>query len=149
MCSTFKYIVWPIRVWCWLYAGRNRFADTVLSVNQWYWNFSSWKCEITLEQLSLYLILFADDMVIFSDTPEGLQLSLDRLQRYCDSWNLTVNSDKTNVMVFRKGGMLSNNEQWFYNGVILEIIKSKKISNDQELIQSYLTSCPQNQQGNN
>ena len=31
---------------------------------------------ITLEQLSLYLILFADDMILFSDTPEGLQLSL-------------------------------------------------------------------------
>ena len=77
---------------------------------------------ITLEQLSLYLILFADDMVIFSDTPEGLQLSLNRLQRYCDSWNLTVNSDKTKVMVFRKGGRLSNNEQWFYNGVTLEIV---------------------------
>ena len=79
---------------------------------------------ITLEQLSLYLILFADDMVIFSDTPEGLQLSLslDRLHRYCDSWNLTVNSDKTKVMVFRKGGRLSNNEQWFYNGVTLEIV---------------------------
>ena len=77
---------------------------------------------ITLEQLSLYLILFADDMVIFSDTPEGLQLSLDRLQRYCDSWNLTVNSDKTKVMVFRKGGRLSNNEQWFYNGVTLEMV---------------------------
>ena len=76
---------------------------------------------ITLEQLSLYLILFADDMVIFSDTPEGLQLSLDRLQRYCDSWNLT-GFDKTEVMVFRKGGRLSNNEQWFYNGVTLEIV---------------------------
>ena len=28
-------------------------------------------------------------------------------------------------------------------------IKSKKISNDQELIQSDPTSCPQNQKGNN
>ena len=27
--------------------------------------------------------------------------------------------------------------------------QSKKISNDQELIQSDLTSCPQNQKGNN
>ena len=33
---------------------------------------------ITLDQLSLYLILFADDAVLFSDTPEGLQLSLDK-----------------------------------------------------------------------
>ena len=29
------------------------------------------------------------------------------------------------------------------------IVKSKKISNDQELIQSEPTSCPQNQKGNN
>ena len=28
-------------------------------------------------------------------------------------------------------------------------VKSKKISNDQELIQSVPTSCPQNQKGNN
>ena len=28
-------------------------------------------------------------------------------------------------------------------------LKSKKVSNDQELIQSDLTSCPQNQKGNN
>ena len=29
------------------------------------------------------------------------------------------------------------------------VLKSKKISNDQELIQSDPTSCPQNQKGNN
>ena len=34
---------------------------------------------IALDQLSLYLILFADDAVLFSDTPEGLQLTLDKL----------------------------------------------------------------------
>ena len=27
---------------------------------------------ITLDQLSIYLLLFADDAVIFSETPEGL-----------------------------------------------------------------------------
>ena len=30
-----------------------------------------------------------------------------------------------------------------------DIVQSKKISNDQELIQSDPTSCPQNQKGNN
>ena len=30
---------------------------------------------ITLDQLTLYLLLFADDAVIFSETPEGLQKS--------------------------------------------------------------------------
>ena len=61
-------------------------------------------------------------MVIFSETPEGLQLSLNRQQKYCDIWNLTVNGDKTKIMVFRKGGILSQHEKWYYNGIELEIV---------------------------
>ena len=34
---------------------------------------------ITLDQLSLYIVRFADDAVIFSDTPQGLQQSLIEL----------------------------------------------------------------------
>ena len=77
---------------------------------------------ITLDQLSLYLVLFADDAVIFSDTPQGLQQSLNKLQQYCETWNLTVNVDKTKIMVFRKGGILSRVEKWYYNGVEIEIV---------------------------
>ena len=36
-----------------------------------------------------------------------------------------------------------------YNYTRQSIVKSKKISNDQELIQSDPISCPQNQKGNN
>jgi len=39
---------------------------------------------ITLDQLSVYLLLFADDAVIFSETKEGLQKSLDNLEIYCN-----------------------------------------------------------------
>ena len=59
---------------------------------------------LTLEQISLYLLLFADDAVIFSDTVEGLQSSLTYLEMFCNKWDLTVNIDKTKIVVFRKGG---------------------------------------------
>ena len=36
-----------------------------------------------------------------------------------------------------------------YAGNVTELLLSKKISNDQELIQSDPISCPQNQKGNN
>ena len=36
-----------------------------------------------------------------------------------------------------------------FNDININDIKSKKISNDQELIQSDPTSCPINQKGNN
>ena len=45
---------------------------------------------ITVEQLSIYILLFADDAVILSETAEGLQSSLDTLQMYCEKWKLTV-----------------------------------------------------------
>ena len=35
---------------------------------------------ITFDQLSIYLLLFADDAVIFSETKEGLQESLNNLE---------------------------------------------------------------------
>ena len=46
---------------------------------------------LTIEQLYIYLLLFADDAVIFSETPEGLQKSLDNFEIYCKKWYLTVN----------------------------------------------------------
>ena len=49
---------------------------------------------ITLDQLQLYLLLFADDAVLVSETPEGLQNSLNSLYNYCKKWNLKVNIEK-------------------------------------------------------
>ena len=77
---------------------------------------------ITLDQLTLYLLLFADDAVIFSETPEGLQKSLDNFEIYCQKWNLTVNVDKTKIVVFRKAGHLVHNESWTYNNQDVEIV---------------------------
>jgi hypothetical protein len=59
---------------------------------------------ISLDQLSIYLLLFADDAVIFSETEEGLQKSLDNFKTYCDKWKLKVNIAKTKIMIFKKGG---------------------------------------------
>lgn len=77
---------------------------------------------ILLDDLTLILLLYADDMVLFSDTAEGLQQSLYDLKMYCDRWGLTVNVDKTKVMVFRKRGPLRVNERWIYNDIQLEVV---------------------------
>ena len=79
---------------------------------------------ITIEQLSIYLLSFADDAVIFSETPKGLQKSLDNFEIYCKKWNLTVNVQKTKVVVFRKSRNLAQNEVWSYNGQQLETVAS-------------------------
>ena len=78
--------------------------------------------DISLEQLSIYLSLFADDAAIVSETKEGLQESLNNVQTYCSRWNLTVNVQKTKIVVFRKGGVLSNDYTWTYDGQEIEIV---------------------------
>ena len=39
---------------------------------------------ICIEEISIFLLLFADDTVLFSYTKEGLQSLLYKLHRYCD-----------------------------------------------------------------
>ena len=45
---------------------------------------------ITLDQLQLYPVLFADDAVLVSETREGLQRSLDNLHEYCHYENTPI-----------------------------------------------------------
>jgi hypothetical protein len=50
----------------------------------------------------LFIILYADDTVLMSETKEGMQQSLNIFQLYCDLWKLDVNINKTKVMGFSK-----------------------------------------------
>jgi hypothetical protein len=50
----------------------------------------------------LFIILYADDTVLMSETKEGMQQSLNIFQLYCDLWKLDVNINKTKIMVFSK-----------------------------------------------
>ena len=58
---------------------------------------------------TLNCLMYADDLVIMSQTAHGLQNSLDKLSEYCLKWKLSVNIDKTKVMIFNKSGRLLSN----------------------------------------
>lgn len=75
-----------------------------------------------LQLLSLYLLMHADDMVLFSESIDELQSMLNTLQLYTSEWNLDVNVSKTKVVIFRNGGNNRTNEKWLYNGENLEIV---------------------------
>ena len=74
--------------------------------------------------MNVFLLLFADDAVLFSTSPDGLQLMLDKLQEYSNLWNLRVNTEKTKIMIFERGR--SNNFRFYYNEQHLEIVESFK-----------------------
>ena len=52
----------------------------------------------TLEGIPINALMYADDLVLISETEEGLQSLLDTLQRYTDKWFLQVNKSKTKYM---------------------------------------------------
>ena len=77
---------------------------------------------MSLNEIIIILLLFADDVVIFGNSPVDLQNSLNKLYDYCQNWSLEVNTDKTKVMIFRKKGKPLPHEQFYYNGIRLENI---------------------------
>ena len=81
---------------------------------------------ISIYDLYMILILFADDMILLSESKNGLQRGLNKLHSYCVDWGLDVNVDKTKCLVFKNGGKINKNEKWYYNGELLETVDSFK-----------------------
>ena len=50
----------------------------------------------------MFLLLYADDIVIFSETAEGLQTGLYILHDYCQRWKSTVNPNKSKILILEK-----------------------------------------------
>ena len=74
--------------------------------------------------VELFLLLFADDLALLSSTAMGLQNQLNHLNSMCKEHSLSINTEKSKVMVFRKGGFLGKNEKWFLEGNEVEVVNS-------------------------
>ena len=70
-------------------------------------------------------LLFADDIVLLSESKEGLQTCLNRLEAYAEKWDMTVNSKKTKIMVIQNKGKMASVE-FKYKGGNLEVVNSYK-----------------------
>ena len=72
--------------------------------------------------LKLFILLYADDIVLFGNSADELQKSIKILEEYCQMWKLTVNTSKTKVIIFRNGGRLPNGLKLTYKGTEIEIV---------------------------
>ena len=73
---------------------------------------------------NLSCLMFADDLVILSESAKGLQNALDKLNDYCTKWGLTVNTSKTKVIIFNKGGHKYPSLKFNLNGANVDIVQS-------------------------
>ena len=70
-------------------------------------------------------LMYADDNVLLSNSADDLQQKLYKLQEYCNDWCLSVNVNKTKVIVFNKAGRLINTI-CFLDNKVLECVQSYK-----------------------
>ena len=73
---------------------------------------------------TIYLLLFADDSVLISDTATGLKQLLTEFEKYCDKWKLKVNVQKTKIVVFLRGWTLTEEINFTCSGNIIEKVNS-------------------------
>ena len=70
-------------------------------------------------------IIWADDILLLSQSKEGLNQILDLLASYCQQNKLTLYKEKTKCMVFNKTGRVIRTP-FYYRGTLLETVKSYK-----------------------
>ena len=89
-------------------------------------NYLNEKCGVILNDNILLHLLWADDMIIVSNSASDLQNSINNLANYCSKWQLVLNVLKTKVMIFGKVPMKDRNSQFNFNGNLIEITKEYK-----------------------
>ena len=65
-------------------------------------------------------LLYADDVILLSESAEGLQRGLDCMYEYCNTWRLKLNVNKSKIVIF-KIGRRRMNESWFYGDSELNV----------------------------
>ena len=80
---------------------------------------------VKLGTINLQCLLYADDIVVFSETKNGLQRCMKKIEAYTEKWKMNLNRKKTKIVVFQKqGGMSKVNIQ--FHGQTLEQVKQYK-----------------------
>ena len=69
--------------------------------------------------------MYAYYLILISETKEGLQTQLNKINEYCKKWKLEVNIKKTKIMVFNRGNNLIKTE-FRLNNVPLQNVKVMK-----------------------
>ena len=75
---------------------------------------------LVLEESQVSSLSFVGDLVILSSTHKGLQNALNKLEKYCFDWQLTVNIKKTKVMTFQNT-YSPTSSLFYYNQLLLEV----------------------------
>ena len=78
---------------------------------------------VILQDEVIVHLLWADDLVLIGDSPDGLQKQLDGLHRFCSKYQLIVNEMKTKIMLY---GKCDNTFNFIFNDKELQTVEEYK-----------------------
>lgn len=67
---------------------------------------------------------YADDLAIFAINPSDLKKKIKHLEQYCKNNGLSVNKQKTKIMIFHKGRLQEKYNTFYYEKEQIEIVKT-------------------------
>ena len=76
--------------------------------------------------MKLAILMYADDIVLLSDSEEKLQSMLDTLNNWCKRWRVIINTSKSKCMHFRKGRTQRTEFPFKIGGDTLELVDHYK-----------------------
>lgn len=79
----------------------------------------------SLGNFKINCLMYADDVIIISESEKGLHNCLKMLENYCDLWCLDINIDKTKVVIFNKCGKILN-YNFSFNSHSIENVQTYK-----------------------
>ena len=76
--------------------------------------------------VQIFILMFADDVILASYTVCGLQNQLNILWETAERLGLAVNLDKSNIIVFRNGGHIASCEKGVYGENVMTVVNQYK-----------------------
>jgi hypothetical protein len=78
---------------------------------------------IRLGKGRVYSLAYADDLVLLAEGEDEMRSMIGRLESYMDKKDLEINTGKTEIMRFRRGGGKIEKRDWRWKGRKLEEVK--------------------------
>ena len=82
--------------------------------------------QISIGNILINILLYADDMVLIAESEESLQKLLDITHEWCMKWRLSLNRDKTQIVHFRHSRMGRTSYQFKYGTEEIKVVPSYK-----------------------
>ena len=83
-------------------------------------------CPAKLGDIEINCLMYADDLILLSESESGLQNCLKKLEEYTKRWNLKVNLKKTQIMIFSTSGYRGKMPSFIFDKSHLKLVKEYK-----------------------